>query len=204
LAQRRTAMPQHLLKTAPSAALLFVGLAGGIQFIPYGRDHTPVPATNPFQWHSPEVQTLAKAACYDCHSNETRWWWAVKIAPFSWLAQSDIHRGKRHVDFSAWNGRLTAAGLQRALDRNMPPWYYTLIHPEARLSDPQKQTLVRGFQASLGASTSTFNSSPLVMVSFNDPSPPRSSTPVAVRATHRGVPLTSPFPAQSRPMGSLI
>ena len=141
-------------KAATRAALVIAGLAIAIQFIPYGRDRGPGPAPKPFQWHAPEAEALAKAACYDCHSNVTRWWWAVKIAPFSWLAQSDIDRGRRHVDFAAWNGRLTPPRLQRALDRNMPPWYYTPVHPEARLDERQKQILVQGLQDSLAANAS--------------------------------------------------
>ncbi len=136
-------------------AMLYAGsglvlLLGAIQFIPYGQDHTQAPAPNPFHWRSPQAQALAKAACYDCHSSETKWWWGVKVAPFSWLAQSDISEAKTRVDFSAWDGRLNANGLQRALNRDMPPWQYTIAHPEARLSASQKQELVQGFRASVG------------------------------------------------------
>ena len=120
-----------------------------IQFVPYGRNHTEQAATNPFRWSSPTAEAIAKASCYDCHSSETKWWWAVKIAPFSWLAQADIDEAKRRVDFSAWNGKLTAEGLQRAINRGMPPLQYTLFHPEAKLTDASKQTLMQGFQASL-------------------------------------------------------
>ena len=138
-------------KIVLGGSLGLILLLGAIQWVPYGRNHSHAPAPNSFRWRSPGAETLARAACYDCHSNETRWWWAVKVAPFSWLAQSDIDDAKRHLDFSAWNGRLTAAGLQRALDRDMPPWQYTLAHPEARLTSEQKQVLVQGFQESSGA-----------------------------------------------------
>ena len=130
-----------------------------IQFVPYGRDHTNSPATNPFQWSSPTAEAIAKASCYDCHSNETQWWRAVKIAPFSWLAQHDIDRGQARVNFSDWNGALTTEALQRAINHNMPPLKFTLLHPNAKLNDAEKQTLLRGFQASLadngGAGTPT-------------------------------------------------
>ena len=150
----RSSLRERLLKLALWAAIGAVVLAFAIQFVPYGLNRTPVPAPRPFQWRSPAAEALARAACYDCHSNETRVWWAVKVAPFSWLARSDVQRGQRHLDFSNWNGRLTAPRLQRALDRGMAPWYYTIAHPEARLSDAQKQVLVQGFQASLGANAS--------------------------------------------------
>ena len=149
-----SSLRQRLVKLAPWAALGAAGLAGAIQFVPSGLERAPAPAPHPFQWRSPEAEGLARAACYDCHSSETKVWWAVKIAPFSWLARSDVQRGRRHLDFSNWNGRLTAPRLQRALDRGMAPWYYTVAHPEARLSQAQKQVLVQGFQASLAANAS--------------------------------------------------
>jgi len=31
----------------------------------------------------------------------------------------------------------------------MPPFYYTLLHPEARLSEAEKQTLIDGLRATL-------------------------------------------------------
>lgn len=73
------------------------------------------------------------------------------MAPFSWLARSDVDEARAHLDFSAWNGRVAGPALQRALDHDMPPWPYALAHPEARLSDGQKQLLAQGFQASLAA-----------------------------------------------------
>ena len=39
--------------------------------------------------------------------------------------------------------------LQNAINDNMPPWQFTLLHPHAKLRDAEKQTLVTGFQASL-------------------------------------------------------
>ena len=144
-----TPLRQSLRKAAPWAALVFLVLLGAIQLIPYGMDHRRAPEPNPFKWRAPEAEALAKAACYDCHSNETVWWWAVKIAPFSWLAQSDIDEAKGKVNFSDWNGRLTGPRLRRALDHGMPPWYYSIAHPHTRLTEAQKQTLVDGFQASL-------------------------------------------------------
>ena len=120
-----------------------------VQFVPYGRDHANRPATDPFTWASPQAEAIARQSCYDCHSNETKWWWAVKIAPFSWLAQHDIDGAKEVFNFSEWNGALTAEGLQNAINDNMPPLQFTLLHPNAKLSDAAKQTLVDGFRTSL-------------------------------------------------------
>lgn len=127
-------------------------LLAAIQFVPYGRDYSPKPSPDPFTWHDPQAEAIARAACYDCHSNETKWWWAVKVAPFSWLAQSDMDEGRRKVNFSDWGKKpLSAKKLEHALNNGMPPIQYTIAHPEARITEAQKQALVKGFQASLEA-----------------------------------------------------
>ena len=67
----------------------------------------------------------------------------MKIAPISWLAQHDIDGAQEVVNFSDWNGALTAEEMQHAINGNMPPLQYTLLHPNAKLTDAEKQTLVR-------------------------------------------------------------
>jgi hypothetical protein len=47
------------------------------QVVPYGRAHeNPAVVAEP-QWSSPHVRELAERACFDCHSNESRWPWYV-------------------------------------------------------------------------------------------------------------------------------
>ena len=106
-------------------------------------------AGKPFIWNSPEAEAIARRSCYDCHSNETKWWWAVEIAPFSWLAQSDVDEARQRVNFSEWSGQLTVTGLQWVVNRGMPPMQYTIVHPDSKLTDEQKRTLVKGFQESM-------------------------------------------------------
>ena len=161
------------LTTAVWATLGLAGLLALLQAVPYGKDRAPRPATNPFKWQDPGGEALARAACYDCHSNQTRWWWAVKVAPFSWLAQSDIQEGRSRLNFSDWDGRLTPERLDRALHRGMPPIQYTIPHPEARLSEAQKQALVASFRNSLALNTTRPSPSPLARVSDPGSEPDR-------------------------------
>ena len=37
---------------------------------------------------------------------------------------------------------------------SMPPWQYKPTHPAARLSDKEKQDLIRGLQATFGSGSS--------------------------------------------------
>ena len=122
-----------------------------IQFVPYGRDHTNPPVTNDFKWTSQKAEAIARESCYDCHSNETKWWWAVSIAPFSWLAQRDIDEGRSKLNFSEWKSGQNVDGFQDAVNGEMPPFQYTILHPGAKLTDAERQELLSGFQQSLSA-----------------------------------------------------
>jgi cytochrome c5 len=125
-----------------------------IQLVPYGRSsHSNPPATNPFQWTDPQAEAVARESCYDCHSNETEWWWATSIAPFSWLVQRDVDGGRSRLNFSDWTGEPSAEEVQGIVNEGeMPPFQYTLIHPGAKLTDAEKQALVQGYAAGIAAS----------------------------------------------------
>jgi len=131
--------------------VLLVGF-GAIQLVPYGRDHTNPPVTAEYQWTSAEARTVARKACYDCHSNETVWPWYASVAPASWLVARDVNSGRDHLNFSEWpegSAIVTKAiGARIAAvvgEGEMPPLQYRLLHGEARLSDAQRQVMVREF-----------------------------------------------------------
>jgi hypothetical protein len=97
----------------------------------------------------PEVEAIMRRACFDCHTNETRWPLYARIAPGSWLMARDIHNGRNHLNFSKW---ADSEEDERQTDREncleqiesgaMPPWFYILpFHPDARLSAADKATL---------------------------------------------------------------
>ncbi len=47
-----------------------------------------------------DVQHLLKIACYDCHSNTTRYPWYSKIQPVAWWLHDHIVEGKKELNFS--------------------------------------------------------------------------------------------------------
>ena len=58
-------------------------LAGALlllQLVPYGHDHG-APATTKTAKLDGAAADLARAACMDCHSNETTWPWYSNVAP---------------------------------------------------------------------------------------------------------------------------
>jgi len=125
-----------------------------IQVIPYGRDHTNPPTTVEPAWDAPLTRDLAAAACFDCHSNQAEWPWYTSVAPLSWLTQRDVDGGRETLNFSEWDRPQTeAAEIPEVIrEGGMPPWYYTILHGGARLSDAERDQLIEGLRATLLAS----------------------------------------------------
>jgi hypothetical protein len=122
-----------------------------MQAVPYGRSHANPPVTNAFKWSDPQAEALATKACYDCHSNQTDWWWASNVAPFSWLFQADVNGGRERFNFSEYAGVPSLEEFQETVQGGMPPFQYTIAHPGAKLNAAEKQTLIKGYGDSLAA-----------------------------------------------------
>lgn len=134
-------------------AIAGLGTFAAIQLVPYGRDHTNPPTASEPAWDRPATRALVVRACFDCHSNETRWPWYSHVAPMSWLVQRDVDVGRRVVNFSEWDRTYEDAGesAEKVLEGDMPPAMYLLVHSSARLSSLEKQELARGLTATLGS-----------------------------------------------------
>jgi len=123
-----------------------------IQAVPYGRDHDNPPVVREPPWADVETRTLAKRACFDCHSNETVWPAYSHIAPISWLVQYDVREGRDELNFSEWKGgarkKERPGEIRKEMNKGeMPPFVYTLTHPAARLSAEERGRLVEGLVA---------------------------------------------------------
>jgi hypothetical protein len=136
-----------------AAMILFlVGVLGLllIQLVPYGRDHTNPDVVSEPDWDSAATRAYAVTACFDCHSNETKWPWYSNIAPMSWLVQRDVDEGRRHLNLSTWSPGQGAEMAEMLSSGKMPPFQYQLAHPEARLSDADKAAFIEGLIATFG------------------------------------------------------
>jgi hypothetical protein len=108
------------------------------------------PTVDPqFEWDSARTELLVRAACYDCHSNETRYPWYGNIAPVSWLVYHDINVGRENLNFSTWTAReIEVDNLIDQIEKgNMPKSIYLPMHPEAQLTAEQKAQLIAGLRA---------------------------------------------------------
>ncbi|MBK9715602.1 MAG: heme-binding domain-containing protein [Kouleothrix sp.] len=123
-----------------------------IQLVPFGRNHTNPPVQAEPAWDSPQTRALFMRACGDCHTNQTTWPWYSSVAPVSWLIQRDVNEGRQKFNISEW-GRPRNKGDEAAKTvrkDDMPPWFYTPIHPDAKLSTAELQTLIAGLTATFG------------------------------------------------------
>jgi len=130
-------MNKTRLALAGAAALLL------IQAVPVDRSNPPVtaPVVAPA-----EVLVVLKRACFDCHSHETVWAAPQSfVAPASWLVAHDVSEGRGELNFSTWD-RVDLKKVAKKLPKevgggDMPPWYYVVAHPNARLTDAERATL---------------------------------------------------------------
>jgi hypothetical protein len=126
-----------------------------LQLVPYGHSHTNPPVVSEPKWDSPQTRALAVRACFDCHSNETKWPWYTNVAPVSWLIQNDVDGGRRRLNFSDWGAPTRGEGrnpseIVRTIQRgSMPPWFYLPPHPDANLTPAEKDQLIQGLQTTL-------------------------------------------------------
>ena len=128
-----------------------IGLFGVMQLVPYGRTHSNPPTTAEPAWDSPRTRELAKRACFDCHSNETRWPWYANVAPFSWVVQFDVDGARHQLNFSEWNHPYPLAQYAGARVRSgsMPIYKYRMAHPEADLTSKEIEELARGLDLTI-------------------------------------------------------
>ena len=97
----------------------------------------------------PDVLAVLHRACWDCHTNETKWPLYARIAPGSWLMARDVHNGRNHLNFSKWadvDEDERKDDLQTCWEQvesgAMPKWFYVYpFHMSAKLSDADKALL---------------------------------------------------------------
>jgi cytochrome c len=95
-----------------------------------------------------DAKAVLVAKCADCHSNATRWPVYARMAPGSWLIESDIVEARKKMDLSRWEMMpadqqdvLMAKIVEEAKSGDMPPLQYRLLHWDAKLSHDEVHTL---------------------------------------------------------------
>jgi uncharacterized membrane protein len=150
-------MKKKILLTIPLLAI-------ALQFVPApAKTNPPVDPTRSFDTvmkPPPEVRDILRRACYDCHSDETKWPWYADVAPVSWPVRKHVVDGRRHLNFSQWlkagETKYTAwsdfeeIGIS-VLDKSMPIPGYDLMHPEAKLTQAERELIAKWVDMAIGA-----------------------------------------------------
>jgi hypothetical protein len=99
-----------------------------------------------------------REACYDCHSNNTKYPWYAKIQPVGWWLQGHVNGGRKHLNFSefgSYTDEKAKHKLEEAIEYTEEGWMpiasFKLTHPEARLTDLERATMVTWFKKQFDA-----------------------------------------------------
>ena len=105
---------------------------------------------------SGNVKAIFRNACYDCHSDNTRYPWYSSIQPGAWYMSSHISNGRKELNFNRfgeYSVRRQASKLKAIAnsinDKSMPVWSYTLVHRDAVLSEDQVKILSKWISKTL-------------------------------------------------------
>lgn len=97
--------------------------------------------------------SLIRNACYDCHSNETKYPWYSNFQPVGWFLKDHIDEGRKKLNFSlfaTYEPKRQAHKLHEAAEvtenGEMPMDSYLIGHPEAQITDEERKILADYFR----------------------------------------------------------
>lgn len=95
-----------------------------------------------------EVKMILKQACFDCHSDVTKYPWYNNITPVNYWLADHVEEGKHELNFSKWSSYSTKRKdhkLEETIEmiekHEMPLDSYTWVHKEAVLSESDIQAV---------------------------------------------------------------
>ena len=96
-----------------------------------------------------DVHLILEKACFDCHSNNTRYPWYFNFQPLDWWLTNHINEGKRELNFDEFSNRRLRYQyhkLEETIDQvkenHMPLNSYLWTHKDARLTSNEKSKLI--------------------------------------------------------------
>jgi len=130
-----------------------------IQLIPISKENPKTDPSLEINSDSTPVLTasnfsLLKAACYDCHSNDTEYPGYTRFQPLGWWVKGHVKAGREKLNFSTWNQYSDKEKIKHSIDcvevmenGRMPLKSYVRMHPKAQLSESQQKELLDLFEA---------------------------------------------------------
>ena len=90
------------------------------------------------------VKAIMRVACYDCHSDSTRYPWYNRVQPVAWWLGHHISEARAELNFSqfgTYNKQKQVKKLQKTVKAVTQGWMpldsYLWIHKDAKLSPEQ-------------------------------------------------------------------
>jgi len=92
-----------------------------------------------------DVKTIMAKACYDCHTNNTRYPWYAKLQPIHWWMDGHIRDAKKAVNFDEYTNRplryqyhKMEETIEMVKEGKMPIKSYKWTHKDARLTTEER------------------------------------------------------------------
>lgn len=96
----------------------------------------------------PAVKGILEKACYDCHSDNTRYPWYNNVQPVAWWLAHHVDEGKNELNFSqfgSYAAKRQAHKLEEVSEmvkeHRMPLESYEWLHSDAKLTPEEVKTL---------------------------------------------------------------
>ena len=130
---------------------ILLGLLGILVILQFFSIDKTNPSIDPdadflFVSNAPEnIKQYFKNACYDCHSNHTKYPWYTNVAPVSFWIKGHIDHARANTNYSEWTTQYDDNGrshkIQETIEKiklgHMPPKSYKWMHPEAKVNEDQ-------------------------------------------------------------------
>jgi hypothetical protein len=131
--------------------IIILALLIVIQFFQPDRNITKAASNDDIFFQVQSDQLVRKNlvnACYDCHSNNTRYPFYANFAPVSWMMNKHIIEGKEQLNFSEWGKydkkqqlKLMTEICEVVTSGEMPLKSYTFMHSSAILNDKEVESI---------------------------------------------------------------
>ncbi len=138
-------------------SVIFLSIVVIIQFFQPQRNLNKVASKDDIFLNLSADQLVKKNivnACYDCHSNNTRYPFYANFAPVSWLLYNHIQEGKSHLNFSEWASYDKKKQLKLLNDicdeltsKEMPLKSYIFMHSSAILNSMEVENICNWTEA---------------------------------------------------------
>lgn len=96
-----------------------------------------------------DAKTVLVKACYDCHSNNTRYPWYTNFQPVHWWLNKHIVEGKKNINYDEYTNRplryqyhKMEETVEMIKEGEMPFNSYKWTHKDARLTETEKNALI--------------------------------------------------------------